>query len=47
MSYVILVRNPRNDHIIAVTSGDGNDPPIATYETEELAERDARNLKKV
>ncbi len=44
MSYIILARNPRNDRIIAVTSGDGDDPPIAVYETEELAQRDAQNV---
>lgn len=43
MSYVILVRNPRNDRIIAITDGsiESDDPPIAVYETEEEAEEAA------
>ena len=42
MSYIILVRNPRNDGIIAISDETGDE--IAVYETEEEAEEAARHI---
>ena len=41
MSFVILIRNPSNDRVIAVTTDGDN---IATYETEDEAEKEAHRV---
>jgi hypothetical protein len=36
--FVILVRNPNGNRIIAIDTGEGDDPPIATFSSVEEAE---------
>jgi hypothetical protein len=42
--YVILVRNPGNGRVLAVDTGEGDDPPILVFETEREAYRAAREV---
>lgn len=42
--FIILVRNPNGNRIIAIDTGEGDDPPIATFSSIEEAEDAAANM---